>query len=78
MQAAVEDAKERGGIFAQALGVGLGPVVGASHYTYSPFGPSPCDPSFGGPYPLGGFPYVQGQPSEVQLVANVTITYAIQ
>ncbi len=78
MTAAVEDANERAGVFAGALGVGLGPVIGASHYTYSPFGLSPCDASIGGPVPLGGAPYVQGGSSEVQLVANVAITYAIQ
>jgi len=78
MQAAVEDASERAGVFAQALGVGLGPVIGASQYSYSPFGISPCDPNVGGPYPLGGYPYLEGQGSEVQLIANVAITYDIQ
>ncbi len=78
MQAAVEDAGDRGTLFAEALGVTRGSVIGASHYTYSFFGPNPCDTSFVGPYPLGGMPYVQGQPGQVQLVANVSITYAIQ
>ena len=77
MQAAVEDALERGQTFATALGVGLGSVVGASHYSYSPFG-SPCDSGFGGPYPLGGIAYAEGQAMEVQLIANVTVTFAIQ
>lgn len=78
MTAAVEDANERAAVFAGALGVGLGSVIGASHYTYSPFGLSPCDASLGGPVPLGGAPYVEGGSSEVQLVANVAVTYAIQ
>ena len=78
MQAAVEDAGERATVFAQVLGVGLGSVIGASQYSYSPFGVSPCDPNIGGPYPLGGFPFFEGQSSEVQLVANVAITYDIQ
>ncbi len=82
MLAAAEDAKTRGTAFAQALGVGLGPVTGASHYSYSPFGPSPCDAGgfggFKGPYPMGGMPYAPGQPSQVQVVANVSVTYAIQ
>jgi uncharacterized protein YggE len=77
MEAAVEDARERGQSFASALGVGLGAVVGASHYSYSPFG-SPCDSTFDGPYPLGGISYAEGQSPEVQLVATVTITFAIQ
>jgi uncharacterized protein YggE/predicted small secreted protein len=77
MRAAVEDARERGQTFASALGVGLGAVVGASHYSYSPFG-SPCDAGTGGPYPLGGIAYAEGQSPEVQLVATVTITFAIQ
>jgi len=82
MLAAAEDAKTRGAAFAQALGVGLGPVTGASHYSYSPYGPSPCDAGgfsgFKGPYPMGGMPYAPGQPSQVQVVANVNVTYAIQ
>lgn len=82
MLAAAEDAKTRGAAFAQALGVGLGPVTGASHYSYSPFGPSPCDAGgfrgLKGPYPMGGMPYAPGQPSQVQVVANVNVTYAIQ
>ncbi len=77
MEAAVEDARERGQTFAAALGVGLGAVVGASHYSYSPFG-SPCDSTFDGPYPLGGISFAEGQSPEVQLVATVTITFAIQ
>jgi uncharacterized protein YggE len=77
MRAAVEDARERGQTFASALGVGLGAVVGASHYSYSPFG-SPCGAGTGGPYPLGGIAYAESQSPEVQLVATVTITFAIQ
>ncbi|HEU4759567.1 MAG TPA: SIMPL domain-containing protein [Dehalococcoidia bacterium] len=81
LEAAVRDARDRGAVFAQALGVGLGPVVGASHSTYSYYGPNPCDPaSFpAGPYPSGGGqPYVAGQPHEVRLNANVSVTFAIQ
>jgi uncharacterized protein YggE len=77
MEAAVEDARERGQSFAGALGVGLGAVVGASHYSYSPFG-SPCDSDLGGSYGLEGISYAEGQSPEVQLVATVTITFAIQ
>jgi len=77
MQTAAEDARERGQTFASALGVGLGAVVGASHYSYSAYG-APCGSDVGGPYPLGGVEYAQGQSPEVQLVATVTITFAIQ
>ena len=78
MQVAVEDARERGRTFAAALGVGLGAVEGASHYSYSPFG-SPCDSSgFGGPYSLDGIAYTESQAMDVQLIATVTVTFAMQ
>ena len=80
MQAAVEDAGDRAQLLAQVLGVGIGNVVFASHYSYSPFGPSPCDPAAIG-YPKGdysGYPYDPSQPAEVTLISNVNITYAIQ
>ena len=77
MQSAVEDARERGQTFASALGVGLGAVVGASHYSYSAYG-APCGSDVGGPYPLGGVEYAQGQSPEVQLIATVAITFAMQ
>ncbi|KKK91969.1 hypothetical protein LCGC14_2707630, partial [marine sediment metagenome] len=38
----------------------------------------PCDSGLGGPYPLGGIAYAEGQSPEVQLIATVTITFAIQ
>ena len=78
MRAAVEDARQRGQSFASVLGVGLGPVAGASHYSYSPFGGSPCDFDYGGPYPMSGVAYAEGQESEVQLIATVTITFAMR
>jgi uncharacterized protein YggE len=77
MNAAVEDARERGEVFARSLGVGIGGVSGASNYSY--FGGTPCDPGFyPGPYPLGGITYAEGQPREVQVIANISVTYAIQ
>ena len=64
-------------MFARALGVGVGAVTGASNYSY--FGGTPCDPGFyPGPYPLGGITYAQGQPREVQVIANIGVTYAMQ
>ena len=78
MQAAVEDARDRGAAFAQVLGVGLGSIVGASNYSYSPYGGAPCDSNFGGVIPLrDGIAYAESQASEVQLIANVSVTFAI-
>jgi uncharacterized protein YggE len=77
MKAAVEDAGERAQVFGRALGAGVGAVKGASNYSY--FGGTPCDPGFyAGPYPLAGITYAQGQPREVQVIANISVTYAIQ
>lgn len=78
MQAAVEDARDRAQLLAQLLGVGIGDVVFASHYSYSPFGFSPCDPTaLAYPEYYGGY-YGPSQPAEVTLIANVSVTYAIQ
>ena len=77
MRVAVEDAKERSAVFARSLGVSVGAVRGASNYSY--FGGTPCDPGFyPGPIPLAGIAYAQGQPRQVQVIANISVTYAIQ
>ncbi len=78
MQAATDDARERGQNFASVLGVGLGAVRGASHYSSSAFGGTACGSDFGGPYPLAQTAFAQGQASDVQLFATVTMTFAIQ
>jgi uncharacterized protein YggE len=78
MDAAVADARERATALAAALGVGLGDIAGAADYAWSPFGGSPCDVGYNGPVPLGGALYSEAQPSQVQLYANVSITYEIQ
>ncbi len=78
MDAAVADAKERAAAFAAALEVGLGEIAGAADYAWSPFGGSPCDFGYLGPVPLGGAAYTEGQPSQVQVYANVNITYQIR
>lgn len=77
-KAAVDDASSRAKSFAEALGVGLGSLVGASNYSYSPYGGTTCDAGFIGPYPVGGYAYASGQPRTVQLFANVSVTYAIK
>jgi len=80
-RAAVEDGRDNGAGLAEALGVGLGDVVAASEYIYSPYGPSSCDPSFdtyyAGPYGYEGMSYDPAMPAEVQIVANVTLTFAM-
>jgi len=78
MEAAVADANERGASFADALGVTLGPVVGASHYSYAPYGGTACNGNFTGPYPMGGVAYAEGATGTVQVFANVSVTYAIE
>jgi uncharacterized protein YggE len=78
MDAAVEDANERGASFASSLGVGLGEIVGASHYSYSPYGGTACDGNFVGPYPMGGVAYAEGATASVQVFANISVTFAIQ
>ncbi len=78
MAAAVEDAEERAGVLADVLGVGRGAVVGASSYSYSPYGDSSCSSSYYyGPYPTLG---AEGAPgaTDVQVFANVGVTYASQ
>ncbi|MGQ9571684.1 MAG: SIMPL domain-containing protein [Dehalococcoidia bacterium] len=80
-RAAVEDARDNGAGLAQALGVNLGQVVAASEYVYSPYGPSPCEPSFDTyypqPYGYEGMTYDPAMPAEVQIVVNVSVTFAI-
>ena len=78
MEAAVKDARDRATNFAGVLGVGLGDVAGASNYSSSLYGGSPCDSNFTGPYPMGGIAYAEGQAPDVQLMATVTITFNIK
>ncbi len=78
MKAAVEDANDRVTAFAQALGITAGDVIGASNYSYSPYGGTVCGAGYAGPYPLGGVPFIEGQASEVQVFAQISVTFAIQ
>ena len=78
MDAAVADANERAASSATSLGVGLGDIVGASHYSYAPYGGTACDGNFIGPYPMGGVAYAEGSRGSVQVFANISVTYAIQ
>ncbi len=78
MQAGVEDVRVRAGALAGVLGVNLGSVMGASHSTSSMYGGPTCGGSSTFPVPLASGPYVQGQPEEVQVIATLFVTYAIQ
>jgi uncharacterized protein YggE len=77
MEAAVEDAGERSQALATVLGVGIGAVTGASNYSYSPYGGTPCASGYYGPVVMGGVAYEAGQASEVTVFAQVSVTYAI-
>jgi uncharacterized protein YggE len=80
-RAAVDDGRENGAGLAEALEVNLGDVVAASEYIYSPYGPSSCDPTFdtyyAGPYGYEGMTYDPAMPAEVQIISNVTLTFAM-
>jgi uncharacterized protein YggE len=77
-KAAVEDARANGAGLAEALGVGLGDIQGASEYSYDPYGYSTCQPQ-SGPlyYQYEGSSFNPAQPAEVQIVSNVTISFAM-
>lgn len=75
MRAAIEDAGERVASFAEALAVGVGPVVGAANYSYTPFEGTTCSSGYGY-YPLG---FSEGSGStQVEVFASIVVTYAIQ
>ncbi len=78
LSAAVEDAETRAGVFASALGVTRGVLIGAQTYAYSPFGGSPCGVSNVGPYPVADIAYSENRGDDVTLNADVTLTYAIE
>ena len=78
-RAAVEDARDNGAGLAEALGVGLGDIQGATEYSYDPSGYSSCQPQSGPVYyQYEGPPYDPAQPAEVQIISNVTISFAMQ
>lgn len=81
-QAAAEDGRENAEGLADALGVSVGDILGASEYVYSPLGLSPCDPAFDTyypePYGYEGMAYDPAMPAEVQIVSNVSLTYDIE
>ena len=79
-RAAIEDARDNGEGLADALGVSRGALLAAWEYSYDPTGYSACseDSYSYGLYEYEGPPYNPAAPAEVQIVSNVTLTYAIQ
>jgi len=78
MAEAAKDADTRSKALATAISVTRGSAKGASSDAYSPFGGTACSGGYVGPYPVGGVTYAEGQPSQVQVYATVSVTYAIQ
>ena len=78
--AAIEDARDNGEGLADALGVSRGALLAAWEYSYDPTGYSVCseDSYSYSPYEYEGPPYNPAAPAEVQIVSNVSLTYAIQ
>ena len=60
--------------------MGLGAIQGATEYNWDPYGYSGCQSQSGGPvmYEYEGPPYDPSVPSEVQIISNVTISFAMQ
>jgi uncharacterized protein YggE len=76
LEAAIEDAGDNVAVFAAALGVTAGDIVGATDYTYHSQDGDSCG-SYWGYYPVAESGFVNG-PTEVSVYAQVSITYAIQ
>lgn len=77
LTAAAEDAADRGALLAEALGVGLGGITGASSYSYYGYGSTSCGSSYYGPYPMGGVAFAEGQTHQVEVYEQITVTYAM-
>ncbi len=81
LEAAIEDAEERAQLLAGALDKRLGDLVFATESVFSPFGPSPCDPSalgFDEVEFFGGEPFDPSQPAEVEVASTVNLTFAFE
>jgi len=78
--AAIEDGRDNAGALAKALGVSRGALLAAWEYSYDPTGYSACteDAYSYSPYEYEGPPYDPAAPAEVQIVSNVSLTYAIE
>lgn len=74
---AVADARERGAALAQSLSIGLGDVVAAADYGWSPFGGTPCGVDYAVPVPIGGIAYAENQAPQVDFYATISVTFAL-
>jgi uncharacterized protein YggE len=79
-QAAIDDGRDNGQDLAEALGVSRGALLAAWEYSYDPTGYSACtqESDYYGPYEYEGPPYNPAAPAEVQIVSNVSLTFAIE
>jgi uncharacterized protein YggE len=79
VQAAVEDAGDRAAVLADVLNVTLGPVAGASDYSYYQYGTG-CGNDYYSPYPIAYSLWRAGGTGEgtVQVVSNISVTYSFQ
>ncbi len=79
MTAAAADARERADALADVLDVGLGDIIGASQWSYAPYGVFGCDGDpIGIMYSGGGYPYSAEIDREVEISAMVALTYEIK
>ena len=77
LETAIADAGDNGLLFAEALGVGLDDIIGATNFSYFPTDGSACD-SYYGYYPVYEDVAFGGpEQAEVQAYAQVAMTYAI-
>lgn len=77
LKTAIEDAGDNADVFAAALGVTAGDMIGASNLSWYPNDGTGCD-SYWGYYPVYADAAFVGGPAEVYAYAQVAITYAMQ
>lgn len=79
---AAEDAADNVQRLAAALGLGVGSITAASDYSYPwyypYFGNQTCGSSYYGPMPFYADTGLSDAPKEVQVFANINVTYDIQ
>jgi uncharacterized protein YggE len=78
-QAAVDDAHDRAVVLADVLNVTLGSVSGANDYSWYQYGTG-CGSNYYGPYPIASIAWRAGGSGDgtVQVVSNISVTYAFQ
>ncbi|HXG35409.1 MAG TPA: SIMPL domain-containing protein [Dehalococcoidia bacterium] len=78
MKAAAEDARSRADLLARILGVGLGELIGATNWSYSPFGYPGCGQDNVRILSVVERGFIPGQSQEVQVSAALGLTFAIR